>query len=263
MSDMSHVYKFEDSIPGQEQSDGPIRDLFQALQALREMPLCVVHLGRPRTASRQIKGEDVFTNISITPEIGSRIGGRPRSISVDISYFVGQLFWLGPSVDGNSTVGIEINIRPRIAGRDERILPYLFAHAYDLYLPELTRTARLSGESSMTVWMMALMWKGALERALAKSHIPRSYVPERRNLGIVRGRILFSEHVRRNLANPQRMFCEYRRLSTDIVINRTIRLVYKHFCDSRLGRLLHDVSLYDEALAASGVSLGAVDPNRD
>ena len=117
-----------------------------------------------------------------------------------------------------STDGVKITIRPRFG---EKIFNYLIGFATNLYLP----IAESDYEKSKTnsYWLLALIWKSMLNKALTLGQIPRNYVEIKNNQKHFRGRLDIAKHIRANLCDASRFYCSYGKLSMDNTINRTIR----------------------------------------
>jgi len=83
----------------------------------------------------------------------------------------------------------------------------------------------------------------------------RTYVPVRENLGLVKGRIAFPEHLKWNLAHPHKTVCAYKKFTADNPLNQALRyttwLARRATMNRRNQRLLDVTSsaLGDVALA--------------
>ena len=82
--------------------------------------------------------------------------------------------------------------------------------------------------------------------------VPREYVLRQANLNVWKGKLLFSEHLRRNVANAGRVFVEYEEFLPDTPMNRLLRAA----CE-KLQRLTA-VPATQERLAHSLMWLGGV-----
>lgn len=153
------------------------------------------------------------------------------------------------------TEPVEIIIRPRFG---DGIMHYLMAYAYGLYLPKGISGNQSSREGNL--WLLALIWKAALQKAMTKSQIPKNYRPTNNNLNTFKGRLNIAAHLRDNLFDKSRFHCDYRELTMDTVINRTVRYAYKLLERKGFGALLGDIAEYDRMLHAFGVRQDGVAP---
>lgn len=150
---------------------------------------------------------------------------------------------------------IEITITPRFG---EGVMHYLMAYAYGLYLPKGIAGSKSNKEGSM--WLLALMWKAALQKALTKSHIPKTYRQTNKNLNTFKGRLNIASHLRDNLFDKSRFHCDYRELTMDTLINRTVRYAYRLLEMKGFGAVLGDIAEYDQMLHSFGVRQNGVTP---
>tara|TARA_R110001599_G_scaffold263053_1_gene463641 strand:- start:196 stop:1452 length:1257 start_codon:yes stop_codon:yes gene_type:complete len=73
--------------------------------------------------------------------------------------------------------------------------------------------------------------------------MPREYINIEENLGVLRGKLLISNHLRSNLAHNERLYCSYDELSEDILINQSIKYTLKLLlCRSRSSTVKQRVS---------------------
>lgn len=56
----------------------------------------------------------------------------------------------------------------------------------------------------------------------------RQYETVEENLGVVRGKLLFAQQMKRNLAHRERLYCEFEVFSEDILLNQIIKYCLKH-----------------------------------
>lgn len=140
----------------------------------------------------------------------------PQEIELTTSYYVG---FYNTTIEGQQ---VSLTIIPRFG---EKIANYLYANALGVYLTESTTS--ISQDKFYNQWFLALLWMGALEGAIGKAHIPKSYVRESKNLTYFKGRLDVGKQILHNLTSPHKMYCQYPKLTHDTPINRTLCKVYK------------------------------------
>jgi len=146
---------------------------------------------------------------------------------------------------------VQINIRPRFG---DAVFNYLLTFASNIYLPENAFSSLSNKELAQPLWLMAILWKAAFDKAITVSHIPHDYIRCEENLSALKGRLMFQQHIRHNLVFKHRLYCQYFQYTPDIIINRTIRHCYKILERQFLGNLLGDIAAWDNRLASFGVS---------
>jgi len=62
-----------------------------------------------------------------------------------------------------------------------------------------------------------------LVKASLVQGMSRQYINVEENIGVLRGKLVTSQQLRRNLAHKERLYCSYDKLSEDILINQTIK----------------------------------------
>ncbi|MDM8537764.1 hypothetical protein QUF70_13490, partial [Desulfobacterales bacterium HSG17] len=154
---------------------------------------------------------------------------------------------------------VHVEIKPRLfceASPDDinKLFNHLIYYATNIFIPPSKTKKELFKSENFSLLLLTLIWKGALEHALSKNYIPKNYVEQQRNLKTLRGRIDFTRHIRKNMIDKSRFYCNFQELTFDITINRTIR----HVCeilyqDNVLSTLLGDLSGHEERLASFGV----------
>ena len=149
---------------------------------------------------------------------------------------------------GNKVVNI--NITPRF-GNNSQIFNYLISYAYGLYMPK--GDSSYEKEQSSNYWLMAILWKATLEKALSKNHIPKEYKKIEKNSRVFRGKLKISQQIKNNLIDESRVYCRYRKLSMDTTINRTVRYLYKFLEKKGFKNLLVNIAEYDNRLHSFGV----------
>jgi len=93
------------------------------------------------------------------------------------------------------------------------------------------------------------MYAEAVTRAL-RAGMHRTYVPARENLGLVKGRIVFPEQLKWNLAHPHRTVCAYKQFTADNPLNQALR--YTTWLARRATMHRHNQRLLDVASAVLG-----------
>lgn len=91
---------------------------------------------------------------------------------------------------------------------------------------------------------------------------PRDYQQHEENLGVVKGKLLMNQQLRKNLTHLERLYCEYDELTDDIPINRIIKYTLQVLlpqCQSNRSRkaiselLMQHDGITDERFAASDI----------
>lgn len=152
-----------------------------------------------------------------------------------------------------SVKGVDIVIKPRFG-----LFSYLISYACNIYVPN-AESSVTSNNSSNNYWLIALLWKAVLQRAIAMGQIPKEYKTENKNLRYYKGKLDIAKQIRVNLTDASRFYCSYRKLTSDNTINRAIRYAYKILCDKKMGSVVNDIREYDDKLAMFGVSNSPVD----
>lgn len=147
---------------------------------------------------------------------------------------------------------ISIEIVPRFG---EFIRDYLIEYAAGLYMFGESRLANSKGGS---LWLLAVLWKAAVEQAITRSHIPREYRSTTENLTSFRGSLSLRDELNTNLTNHSRFYCRYRKITFSTVINCTMRRVYHILARDRFGGIVQGLAEYDERLASLGVPINEV-----
>jgi len=143
---------------------------------------------------------------------------------------------------------INIVVKPRFG---DKIFNYLVSYAYGIYLPKGFSSS--SDSKADSLWLIALMWKATLQKAMTKSQIPKEYQKFQKNLSTYRGQLNISQHIKHNLFDKSKFYCNYRKLTMDTTINQTIRQTYKILKKRGYGNLLNDIVEYDTMLQSFGV----------
>lgn len=173
--------------------------------------------------------------------------GRPiiNSCRFFTSHYVGTF----------SSNNVKIIIRPRFGNG---IISYLIGYASNLYLPLGKSDVDKSSENPY--WLIALLWRSMLSKALTEGQIPRNYIRETKNIRHFRGRLDLSKHIHTNLTDASRFFCTYSKLSIDNTINRTIRYTMEILREKSVDAIIGEFTNYDKRLEALGVKLCKVYP---
>ncbi len=163
------------------------------------------------------------------------------------SHYVG---FYSTKIDNNE---IDIVIKPRFG---DNIFNYLISYAYGIYLPKGFSSS--SDSKADSLWLISLMWKATLQKAMTKSQIPKEYQKFQKNLSTYRGQLNISQHIKYNLFNKSKFYCNYRKLTMDTTINQTICQTYKILKKRGYGNLLNDVAEYITMLQSFGVQVKEV-----
>lgn len=148
----------------------------------------------------------------------------------------------------------DISINPRFG---EKVFNYLLSYATGLYVPQ--GESSFEKNKSNSYWLLTIIWKAMLNRAITQGHVPKEYVTETRNLKHYHGRLNLQKHIRANMCDASRFYCTYRKLTPNTTINRTIRYTYKLLMQKKMGYLLNDFTSYDRKLASFGVDNNPVE----
>lgn len=144
--------------------------------------------------------------------------------------------------------GFPIIVNPRFGN----VFGYLIGYATNLYIPFGNSDVAYNTENN-SYWLIALLWKAMLNRALTTGQIPKEYKTITKNQRHFRGRLSISKHIHYNTSNYTRFFCSYKKLTMDNMINRTIRSVYRILKIKGVGFLLAEFEAYDKYLESMGV----------
>ncbi|OWV19263.1 McrC family protein [Fibrobacter sp. UWB3] len=157
---------------------------------------------------------------------------------------------------GNCTINeVSIAIQPRFG---DRLFNYFLGEACNIYLPK-GNANYAEGNVGNAYWLIGLLWKAMLERALTSGQIPKEYKTETKNIKTFKGRLHIQKHIKANLVNQSRFFCTYRKLTMDNIINQTIRYAFSILKEKGLGSVLSDLASYDNKLASFGVTCPEID----
>lgn len=143
--------------------------------------------------------------------------------------------------------GVDFVIKPRFG-----IFNHLISYACSIYVPE-NESNITSNQTCKNYWLISILWKAVLQRAISMGQIPKEYKTENKNLKYYKGRLDISKQIRVNLTDASRFYCSYRKLTPDNTINRTIRYTYKLLCEKKMGSVVNDIREYDDKLAMFGV----------
>lgn len=133
--------------------------------------------------------------------------------------------------------GVLINIAPRFS-----LLSRLLSHALNIYLP---KEDKFTENGNDTLWMIALMWRVLLQRAILYGSIPRSYVTETQNIRNFKGRLDVNKQLKYNIADKSKFYCSYRHITFDNLINRTILYTYEMLRqEKKVANIIKDLSAH-------------------
>lgn len=161
-------------------------------------------------------------------------------------FFTSHYMGFYSTVINNETINIKIS--PRFG---TGIFNYLISYAYGIYLPK--GFSNSSSNNSDSLWLITLMWKATLEKALTKSQIPKEYQKQSKNLETYKGQLNVTKHLHHNLFDKSKFYCNYRKLTMNTIINQTIRYTYKLLEKKGYANLLKDISEYEQMLQSFGV----------
>lgn len=141
-----------------------------------------------------------------------------------------------------------INIAPRFS-----LLSRLLSHALNIYLP---KEDKFTENGKDTLWMITLMWRVLLKRAIQHGSIPRSYVIEKKNIRNFKGRLDVNKQLKYNIADKSKFYCSYRHITFDNLINRTILYTYEMLRqEKKVANIIKDLSAHINKLYELKVSL--------
>lgn len=166
----------------------------------------------------------------------------------EATFFTSHYIGFYSNIINNETVNI--NITQRFG---EGIFNYLLSYAYGIYLPKAYSSS--SSAKSNSLWLIAIMWKATLEKAMTKSQIPKEYQKQSKNSQTYKGQLNVSKHIQHNLFDKSRFYCDYRKLTMNTVINQTIRYTYKILEKKGYGNFLKDIAEYNQMLQSFGVKI--------
>lgn len=145
--------------------------------------------------------------------------------------------------------GIDIIITPRYG---DRIFNYLINYTTNVFMPAGYSSIAKSMHAN-SYWLIALLWKSMLNRALTIGQTPKEYQTVTKNQKHYKGHLNVTKHIQTNLCDWTRFYCTYKKLSFDNTINRTIRCVYANLKQKGLTTLINEFEQYDKYLESMGV----------
>ena len=198
-----------------------------------------------------ISGEELLS-YSITSTKDHHEQMVVHSARLFTSHYVGS--FLTSASWGASQKRVMIQIEPRF-GWNSRVFCRLLAHAYGIHMPNQEASTKASGGKVETPdLLMALLWKATLEKALAKGQVPKEYRSSQLNTHVFRGKLMIGHHLRHNLVDQSRFYCQYRQLTMDVAINRAVRYTYDLLKRSTSASALKGLAEYDGMLDSFGVA---------
>lgn len=139
-------------------------------------------------------------------------------------------------LDGISTcahVGIirfadfQLNILPKIIGEEDFVclenLAFMLSYTHQLKI-HTTGQAELTNCQNPFLEVLIAHYADILLNALHQ-HIPYSYETREANLPTIKGKILFSQHLRQNWGNLARTYCQFDEFTPDNLLNQTLKFV--------------------------------------
>lgn len=142
---------------------------------------------------------------------------------------------------------VNIVIIPRFG-----LFSYMLNYATNIFIPPLGETGFKKAIGN-PYWLIGLLWKALLDKALINEQIPKEYQKVNNNQKRFLGRLLINKHIHANLCDASRFYCSYEIMTMDTLINRVIRASYKCLKEQGVGNILNDTEGYDQRLAALGV----------
>lgn len=143
---------------------------------------------------------------------------------------------------------VSITIIPRFGNK---VRNHLIANALELYLPK--GESGKESSSSKNLWLIALLWRANVEKALTKSQIPKVYKKIEKNQNFFKGRLNIAKQIKYNTVDQSKFYCIYSKFSLDNTINRTIRYCYRLLLKDGYREILQGFSEHDETLNDFGV----------
>ena len=138
------------------------------------------------------------------------------------------------------------------------IFNYLVSYASNIYIPYGESEISFNSQNN-SYWLIALLWKAMLNRALTTGQIPKEYITVTKNQKNYHGRLTIAKHIRANLCDATRFYCSYKKLSMNNTINRVIRSIYIILKNKGLSSLVAEFEAYDKYLCSMGVGAEVVD----
>ena len=247
------VYTFKESRPMQPQSGKHLPLLFAATDRLNqsiqngEVPLISLQ-GDPRPFRSELKGILSYAATEC---------GYINSWSVieqayfDVSHFIGTY----STIIGGEVV--TLRIEPRWGSA---ILSYLLQYTTGIYQPP-DASAETGQQKDGATWLLAMLWKSYFNQALRTYHLPKEYRKRRTNDCFFRGRLDVARQIGENNVDQHRFACLDFPLTLNTTIGRTIRRVIRLLAaPTSFPGLMHDLSGFDERLAAFGVEATKIKP---
>ncbi len=186
----------------------------------------------------------IWYEINSTRESNSNI--VVNSASFFTSHYIG--FYSTIITINKISKTVNIKIEPRFG---DALLCYLLSYSYGVYLSKSFSSS--SNDKTQSLWLIVFMWKALLQKAMTKSQIPKEYKKFSKNLHIFKGQLNISNHIKYNLFDKSKFYCDYRKLTMDTTINQTIRYTYK-LLQKEYGHILGDIGEYDLMLQSFGVN---------
>ena len=137
------------------------------------------------------------------------------------------------NISTNSYVGIikydniQLNILPKIIGENDSSclenLSFMLSYTKQLKIHN-TGLAELSKNNNPFLEILIAHYATSLLDALHK-HIPHHYETKIDNLPTLKGRLLFTEHIRQNCSNQSHNLCQFDEFTPNNLLNQTLKLV--------------------------------------
>lgn len=171
-------------------------------------------------------------------------------LEVSASHYVGHCIFK------NSESEVEFIIKPRFAGN----FCYLMQYATDIFIPPFKSKSQLGKEGNL--WIIALLWKAALNNAIRYGQIPKAYIKVSENLKNFKGRLAVTKHIHTNMIDASHFFCTHRILSFDNIINRTIKESYNILLRNGMSSLINEIDSFIRKLDILKVNDVEIEPSQ-
>ncbi len=145
---------------------------------------------------------------------------------------------------------VKINVTPRFG----KLFSYLLNYATNIYIAPSELNFQSSNRGKGSYWLLGLLWRGMLKKALTEGMIPKEYIKVTENRKSYKGRLNVRAQIRNNIVDSSRFVCNYKKLSLDNTINRTVRYTYKILLENKLDGITKEFFEYDKRLESFGVS---------
>ncbi|MGI2323263.1 MULTISPECIES: McrC family protein [Methylococcus] len=216
---MIKLHLKDSQLEGERLVNRSIGNIIQALDTLDELIEPAGHGTAPRDKLRALQWAGAKIKALETSPITYH---RNANDIVDVftSHYVG--FFITDDVCINIAPRLFLDDTPQNDENGWRLFCHMLGYANNAHLAEGQDRWKENGNGFSWPWFMAILWLAALERGMINNIIPKSYITTTKNLDTVRGRIVFSDHIRKNIVNQVKQCCEFDELSFNVPINRAV-----------------------------------------